>query len=267
MGGTDVNIYTADQTAATVPAAQIWRFYGIDLGGGSWAWAFVSDAWGVVTGHDGEVLTAQADGSLLLEALPAGVAVSDDPPGALGAAAAGVSDEASRSDHVHPMPSAADVGADPARLWSRLASDVTIQSDDSFGPSGLSVAVEASKVYRLHAQLLVGGSSTADAKFSVTLPAGATLSATAVFSSTAAGGSTQYTALAGAPGILSITEGATIAVGAPGADTRHWPCIVDGIVTTGGTAGDCVVEWAQNTSTAANTVLHAQSWLELVEVS
>ena len=40
-----------------------------------------------------------------------GAALSDDDPAALGVADPGTSDDASRSDHVHPMPTAADVGA------------------------------------------------------------------------------------------------------------------------------------------------------------
>ena len=40
-----------------------------------------------------------------------GADLSDDTPEPLGTASAGTSDEASRSDHVHAMPSAADVGA------------------------------------------------------------------------------------------------------------------------------------------------------------
>ena len=42
--------------------------------------------------------------------------LSTNTPGSLGVAAAGVSMEASRSDHVHAMPSAADVGALPVEL-------------------------------------------------------------------------------------------------------------------------------------------------------
>jgi len=41
-------------------------------------------------------------------------ALSDADPAVLGVAAPGVSADASRADHVHPMPSAADVDADPA---------------------------------------------------------------------------------------------------------------------------------------------------------
>lgn len=53
-----------------------------------------------------------------------GAALSDDAPAALGAAAAGTGDEASRDDHVHAMPSAADVGA-AAASHAHVAADVT----------------------------------------------------------------------------------------------------------------------------------------------
>jgi hypothetical protein len=42
------------------------------------------------------------------------VALSDSNPSDLGVVAAGTSDEASRADHVHAMPDASDVGAEPA---------------------------------------------------------------------------------------------------------------------------------------------------------
>ena len=48
--------------------------------------------------------------------LDGGVALSDATPQDLGTAAAGVSDEASRADHVHDMPTAADVGAVAASI-------------------------------------------------------------------------------------------------------------------------------------------------------
>ena len=43
-----------------------------------------------------------------------GAVLSNDPAQALGTASAGVGAEGSRDDHVHPMPDASDVGADPA---------------------------------------------------------------------------------------------------------------------------------------------------------
>jgi hypothetical protein len=48
-------------------------------------------------------------------------ALSDATPDGLGTATAGVSGEASRSDHIHPMPDYTDVGADPAGAAQAVA--------------------------------------------------------------------------------------------------------------------------------------------------
>ena len=53
-----------------------------------------------------------------------GAPLSDDTPEDLGTASAGVSVEASRSDHVHAMPSAGDVGADVAGAAAAVAGDL-----------------------------------------------------------------------------------------------------------------------------------------------
>ncbi len=53
-----------------------------------------------------------------------GAALSDDLPAALGAAAAGTGLEASRDDHIHAMPSAADVGA-AAAAHQHAGGDIT----------------------------------------------------------------------------------------------------------------------------------------------
>lgn len=54
-----------------------------------------------------------------------GVDLSDTTPSALGTAAAGTGTAASRDDHVHAMPSAADVGADPAGTAAGLVDDLS----------------------------------------------------------------------------------------------------------------------------------------------
>jgi hypothetical protein len=55
--------------------------------------------------------------------------VSDTTPSDLGVAAAGSSPEASRGDHVHNMPSAADVGADPSGAASAAQSAAQSYAD------------------------------------------------------------------------------------------------------------------------------------------
>ena len=60
--------------------------------------------------------------------LDGGVALSDAAPQDLGTAAAGVSDEASRADHVHDMPTAADIAVDASGFNGNLTtSDDTVQ--------------------------------------------------------------------------------------------------------------------------------------------
>ncbi len=57
-----------------------------------------------------------------------GVDLSDTTPQDLGTAAAGVSDEAARADHVHDMPTAADIAVDASGFNGNLTtSDDTVQ--------------------------------------------------------------------------------------------------------------------------------------------
>lgn len=75
-----------------------------------------------------------------------GADLSNDLPQSLGTASAGVGSEASRDDHVHAMPSAAQVGADPAGTAAALVDDL----------SGVSNAVTA------RTNLGLGDSATLD---------------------------------------------------------------------------------------------------------
>ena len=66
-----------------------------------------------------------------------GADLSDTTPSALGTAAAGTGTEASRDDHVHAMPSAADVGADPAGTAAALVDDLSGVTDAATARSNL----------------------------------------------------------------------------------------------------------------------------------
>jgi len=69
---------------------------------------------------------------------------SDVNPEALGTAYPGTEDTYSRSDHVHPMPSAADVGAVPTTRKinnKALDSDITLEADD-IGTDSVGVSVQ-----------------------------------------------------------------------------------------------------------------------------
>lgn len=66
-----------------------------------------------------------------------GADLSDTTPSALGTAAAGTGTAASRDDHVHAMPSAADVGADPAGTAAGLVDDLSGVTDAATARSNL----------------------------------------------------------------------------------------------------------------------------------
>ncbi len=81
--------------------------------------------------------------------------LSNATPADLGTAAPGVSTEASRADHVHDMPSAADVGADPAGTAAGLVDDLSGVSNQATARTNLglgSAAVEAASAFATAAQ-------------------------------------------------------------------------------------------------------------------
>ena len=63
-----------------------------------------------------------------------GADLSDAAPQDLGTAAAGTFDEAARADHVHDMPTATDVGADPS---GTAATAVTVHTADTTAVHGI----------------------------------------------------------------------------------------------------------------------------------
>lgn len=66
------------------------------------------------------------------------VNLSSAPPQDLGVKAAGTLTEASRADHVHAMPSASDVGADPAGSAAAVAGDLTAHEGLTTSVHGIS---------------------------------------------------------------------------------------------------------------------------------
>lgn len=89
---------------------------------------------------DGETLIwIEADNSWEPGTIDTGVQVSSDTPHALGSASAGSSSQASRSDHVHALPSAASISAVPTSRTVTVSSPLTgggaLSSDISIGLS------------------------------------------------------------------------------------------------------------------------------------
>lgn len=137
-----------------------------------------------------------------------GAPVGSDTPQPLGTASPGVSSSASRQDHVHAMPSAAAVGADPAGA-AAAAQAAAVQRSNHTGSqaistvTGLQGALDAKATNPMTAagDLIVGGSSGAPTR----LPIGSALQVPRV---NAAGTGIEYhTPAAGAvlPVVRAIT--------------------------------------------------------------
>ena len=92
-----------------------------------------------------------------------GVPYADSPAAALGKASPGVSEEVSRADHVHEMPTAADVGARPGD-WMPTAADigaVTSVNGQTPDESG-NVAVDGGYDITLNGHAITRDNPTAD---------------------------------------------------------------------------------------------------------
>jgi len=90
---------------------------------------------------DGHVPTADGAGGLAFQAPASGTNVGDATPQDLGTAATGVATDASREDHVHAMPTAAQVGADEDGS-AAAAQAFAIQRDNHTGTQAQSTVTD-----------------------------------------------------------------------------------------------------------------------------
>lgn len=126
--------------------------------------------------------------------------------------------------------------------------------------TAIALALDANSVYGVHGVIIYDTSSTADYRWSISLPAGATVihSDWGSISSGAAVdspiGHSAYTALTG------------LINGGVGIGTLMTMRYI-GTITTAGTAGTATWQHAQGTSTAVNTVTKAGSWLTAVKLA
>jgi hypothetical protein len=119
----------------------------------------------------------------------------------------------------------------------------TLQDDDQ-----LLISVEANVTYDFEAEIIYNSGTTPDFKFAWTYPAGLTM----FYAVYAAGGGTflgYYETEVNTP----VLDGAGAAVGV----------LLKGTVIVAATAGTLQLQWAQNTLTAANTVVQAGSYIRL----
>lgn len=150
--------------------------------------------------------------------------------------------------------------------FARVASDVTvISSATKVNITGLSLAVEADAVYAIEGWIYYQSSPTADIKFNVTLPASAV--ATMGFY----GPPPTGTPFAATTERVNYTDMGVFA--SSGGDYQHggdtafagvWASVKpSGVLVTAGTAGTLQFTFAQNTITAVNTIIKANSWARI----
>lgn len=126
-----------------------------------------------------------------------------------------------------------------------INSSTTLQDDDE-----LTVAVEANKRYRVLCMIRLTSDPAPDFKYAFTVPTDAICVAiSGIGSSTGLSNENDLTAS------QTITTVNT--------NTRY--LLIVGTLLVRGNAGSITLQWAQNTSDAANTTVNEGSWLAVIE--
>jgi len=117
----------------------------------------------------------------------------------------------------------------------------------------LVVPVAANTVYLIEGFLPYNSNTTADIAFGWTLPAGSTMAWTV--------NGLQTGATTGQDTIVRGSVNETAVQGVGGAGATDVVALPLGTLTTGTTAGNLTLRWAQNTANVSNTILRANSWI------
>lgn len=133
-----------------------------------------------------------------------------------------------------------------------VTSSVTLVNDSALA---LPLAANGSWLFACFLKYEGGTAGAADLKWAFTGPSGFGMNYELI--GNAAGGASALGFLRGIPGSTAGTSGAGNA----------WGMFMFGTVTTGSTAGTLQLQWAQNTSNATATIVHAGSALALIEAS
>jgi hypothetical protein len=146
----------------------------------------------------------------------------------------------------------------------RKTADTNKISDTTFATDPhLTIPMEANRAYSVRGMFLVTSATAADIKCQFTGPAGYTHRVVWETWSKATAVGTQL-----ADSRMTIEgENAAIPTGGSTFSTQSNWIVISGVVITGGTAGNFNLQWAQNTSTASNTTMYANSWLELIPLA
>lgn len=142
----------------------------------------------------------------------------------------------------------------------RKDADTTIISDSTLNDDpDLFLSVEANAIYRLQFYLKVTGNTTGDFKMQLTGPSGSTGSFGAY------GLDTTATATGGAGATPEFIRTTLNNPRSYGTTSTASPQVIlgTGLVRIDATAGTLQLQWSQDTSTATNTILQQDSWMEL----
>jgi hypothetical protein len=140
------------------------------------------------------------------------------------------------------VPLAAVKGSDTSR-----SSNTTVASDPDLS---LAVAANCTYVFSMYLDFEGGTTGASDLKFTWSVPASTTMRYNIAYS-TASPAVSVSNSFTQASIISAATNGATVLQG------LH----AHGSIVTSSTAGNVVLQWAQNTSSGTATILHTQSHL------
>lgn len=143
-----------------------------------------------------------------------------------------------------------------------VTSSITFQNDDH-----LVLAVEANTNYTLTGFLLANGDIDGDLKLQFTYPVSAAITYGLVAPALPNTGNSNTDAnLGGRPEDASSPSN-TVEIGTTTSSTNPTTVIFMGYLSVGATAGNLVLQWAQQTSSATATTLLKNSWIKLERVT
>jgi hypothetical protein len=148
-------------------------------------------------------------------------------------------------------------GTDRASFLAKKAADQTVNASTTYvNATDMAFTVGANETWIFEAHLNYNTASTPGIKFDVTAPTSSTCDLQKINVNGGVGGA-KYTCAGGAKPDISMS-------GVSGFDANE---TVAGSVVTGANSGTVQLQFAQNTSNAANTVLYAGSWIVAYKVS
>lgn len=144
---------------------------------------------------------------------------------------------------------------DALKITDKTVNNSTVLSNDN----ELIIPVVANAKYRFNAYLIYSSLTTADARFALTGPAGATaqVSGYGIPTTTDTSFGTMDTAV--------LALGTDWQVGGGGLGIKR-SCIPYGHIVTAGTAGSITMQFAQQTAQGSNSVLYTGSWMTMKRV-